>query len=53
MQLRARWAEREGMSLVLGAPLAPPPLPTPNKMLPAGRAWGCWLLTELLLFGPC
>lgn len=27
MQLRARWAEREGMSLVLGAPLAPPPAP--------------------------
>lgn len=27
MQLRARWAEREGMSLVLGAPLAPPPSP--------------------------
>lgn len=30
MQLRARWAEREGMSLVLGAPLAPPP-PAPHS----------------------
>lgn len=31
MQLRARWAEREGMSLVLGAPLAPPP-PSPLRI---------------------
>ena len=33
MQLRARWAEREGMSLVLGAPLAPLPPPPPRSPL--------------------